>query len=526
MMESMRLHLLLAFGIVLSQASLARAAARGDGVFQTDFNAPNALKGWTASGNGKFSLVRGRNGSQAVLIERPSAAGNGAFMLRFPLPIEPMRGARVRCCAMIKAEEVAKPANPWNGVKCMLVIEAPSGRKYLQHSDLFGNFDWQAVQFLAAVPKDATSAYISIGLEATTGRAWFDDLKITIANPPRPVRVATTQPAWKGHDEPRLRGTMISPNIDAEGLRVLGQEWKANLIRWQLVRHGKAGQVNKPEEYDPWLEQELKKLDTALPLCKQYGLRVVIDLHSPPGGSFISGGYMAANAELFTSKAAQAKFLEVWDRIARRYKDSPVVWGYDLVNEPVEDSLADGVMDWQDLATAAAKRVRAIDANHAIIVEPGPWGSPEGLDHFEPIPVPGVVYSVHMYQPHQFTHQGVRGSPTGISYPGVINGKMWDKEALRAVLRPAIDFQRDYNVQIYIGEFSAIRWAPGHSARDYLRDCIDIFEENGWDWTYHAFREWNGWSVEHTSDPKDNAPSKTPTEREQLLRSWFAKNGK
>ena len=135
-----------------------------------------------------------------------------------------------------------------------------------------------------------------------------------------------------------------------------------------------------------------------------------------------------------------------------------------------------------------------------------------------------MVYSVHMYMPHQFTHQGVYKNPTGLSYPGVIQGKRWDKEELRQALQPVVDFQRAHGVHIYLGEFSAIRWAPGDSAYNYLRDLIDIFEENGWDWAYHAFREWDGWSVEHGPDPKDHARSKTPTKRQELLQSWFAKN--
>ena len=47
---------------------------------------------------------------------------------------------------------------------------------------------------------------------------------------------------------------------------------------------------------------------------------------------------------------------------------------------------------------------------------------------------------------------------------------------------------------MFVGEFSAIAWAP--NAEGYIRDCISIFEELGWDWTYHAFREFDGWSVE------------------------------
>ena len=92
------------------------------------------------------------------------------------------------------------------------------------------------------------------------------------------------------------------------------------------------------------------------------------------------------------------------------------------------------------------------------------------------------------------------------------------------MLAPVREFQLAYNVHIYVGEFSAIRWAPG--AADYLRDCIELFEEYDWDWTYHAYREWDGWSVEHGSDPKDHQPAEEPTDRKKLLLSWFARNKK
>ena len=97
---------------------------------------------------------------------------------------------------------------------------------------------------------------------------------------------------------------------------------------------------------------------------------------------------------------------------------------------------------------------------------------------------------------------------------------------LEAALQPAVDFQRRYGVHIYIGEFSAIRWAPDGSAYRYLKDLIEIFEAHDWDWSYHAFREWDGWSVEHGSNPDDHRRSAIPTDREKLLRAWFAKNQK
>jgi hypothetical protein len=111
-------------------------------------------------------------------------------------------------------------------------------------------------------------------------------------------------------------------------------------------------------------------------------------------------------------------------------------------------------------------------------------------------------------------------------YPGVIEGKHWDKAELEAALAPVIEFQRAFGVPIYIGEFSAIRWAPDDSAYRYLKDLIDIFEAHGWDWSYHAFREWSGWSVEHGPDRSDTTPAASPTDRQRLLQHWFGQNQK
>lgn len=329
------------------------------------------------------------------------------------------------------------------------------------------------------------------------------------------------QPAvvYKGHNLPHMRGAMISPNVTEEDLRVLGMEWHANLVRWQLNKGDRAPDNLDLKAYDDWLEKALVHLDKLLPVCKEAGLKVVIDFHTTPGGR------NGANENLiFKEKKYQDKFLDVWEKIARRYKGNDVVWGYDLANEPEDRKMTFGLMNWHELATQAAQKVRAIDASHAIIYEPI-WADPDRLRKVEPLVVPGVVYSVHMYKPLELTHQGVlKDKPVGVGYPEKIKVVMWDKDQLRRALQPVVDFQRKYGVHIYIGEFSAVRWAPDNSAYNYLKDLIDIFEENGWDWTYHAFREWSGWSVEHGQNQNDNSPAKEQTQREQLLKSWFKKN--
>ncbi|MBI2300717.1 MAG: hypothetical protein HYU66_17550 [Armatimonadetes bacterium] len=134
-----------------------------------------------------------------------------------------------------------------------------------------------------------------------------------------------------------------------------------------------------------------------------------------------------------------------------------------------------------------------------------------------PLDLDGIVYSFHFYLPFSFTYQGVYPDKPPVVYPGVIEGEQWDKERLREAMRPVADFEEYCNVPIYIGEFSAARWAAEGSAYRWLKDVIEVFEEHGWDWSYHAYREWDGWSVEHATDKNDRQRAAAPTDQQQLL---------
>ncbi|NLE54436.1 MAG: glycoside hydrolase, partial [Lentisphaerae bacterium] len=55
-------------------------------------------------------------------------------------------------------------------------------------------------------------------------------------------------------------------------------------------------------------------------------------------------------------------------------------------------------------------------------------------------------------------------------------------------------------------------------------DCIAIFEEYGWDWTYHAFRESPIWSVEMTGTVDKAVPATADTPRKRVLLEGFKNN--
>lgn len=319
--------------------------------------------------------------------------------------------------------------------------------------------------------------------------------------------------------EQRLRGAMMGlwpSSDDIIALRTLG----ANHIRWQLTWEGfprSAADNASLADYDKWLESALAHLDKMLPICTKIGLRVHIDLHTPPGGRRED-----LNCRLFEDVKYQDHFVAVWEKLARRYKDNPAVSGFDLLNEPAEGFVFAGCAHWPELALRVARKIRAIDPARTLIYEPAPWASTEAFKDLKPLPLENVIYSVHFYLPLKFTTQGALGVPTGAVYPGVIDGERWDKDALKKALNPVIAFQRKHGVPIYVGEFSAIRWAPG--ANEWLRDAFDLWEELGWSWTFHAYREWHGWSPEHDYDPTHLERSAKPTDRLNLLQHYFSRN--
>jgi hypothetical protein len=318
-----------------------------------------------------------------------------------------------------------------------------------------------------------------------------------------------------------LRGTMINPNVTEDHFRVL-RSWNANHIRWQLrwggFPHGPADTANATE-YEAWLETALEHVDSLLPVCRELGIKILLDLQTPPGGRDQNDKW-----PLFYSKTFQDTFLIVWEKMANRYKNETQIMGYDLMNEPDDRDLVPGLMNWRDLAIEAVQRIRPIDTLHPIFVEASPVSGPTTLPKFEPLPFDNIMYSFHMYEPYQFIYQNVYTNDTPIYYPGIVAGKMWNKEQLRALLQPNVDWQKAHNVSIHIGEFSAIRWAPGNSTCNWLNDVIELFEEFGWNWDYHAFREWQGWDVEMIGDKNHPQHSPVPTDRQLLLMEWFKKN--
>jgi len=110
-----------------------------------------------------------------------------------------------------------------------------------------------------------------------------------------------------------FRGTMINPLLEEQDFRVLAS-WNANHIRWQLLwggfPHGPADKGDIPA-YEAWLETALEHLDSLLVFFREVGIRVLLDLHTPPGGRDQNDKW-----PLFYNQTFQDAFLTVWEKMA------------------------------------------------------------------------------------------------------------------------------------------------------------------------------------------------------------------
>jgi aryl-phospho-beta-D-glucosidase BglC (GH1 family) len=310
-------------------------------------------------------------------------------------------------------------------------------------------------------------------------------------------------------DPQMVRGMMIGTKLTDDDYQTL-QDWGVNVVRVQFHPHRYT--LKSPDDFwtNAW-PQLLKHLENQVKLARAHGMKAVIDMHSP-----ITFG-KHGDRDQWDDPNFEANMIRGWKDIVTHLKPlREHIWAYELWNEPLDrNQLPWAPRQWRSLAIKLVKAIRAIDDQSWIVYGPGPGGMWRGIEHLKPLPDKRIIYTFHWYSPGSFTHQGVHvKADTDLTvanksinnhYPGEndSNGgkEYWDKDKLQFHMQPIVDFQKKWNVPVFIGEFSVVRWAPVPDGANWLNDSIDLFEQNNWSWTYHAFREWPGWSLEHPSGP-------------------------
>ncbi len=438
--------------------------------------------------------------------------------------------------AEVRTTDVATDAkNPFWGGKILIIHQNIAGTRYDGSSPYRGSSDWKEIS-AAFTPSLAQEATVTFGIQQGWGTIEFRNMTLEISEPRTTKLIDVDLPAGfrceytpEVANAPMRRGFM-SPapaDISEQDIRDLGDEWNANLLRYQMG--GNLAEPSTPEAYYRKLDEWLDKLDSLMPLLKEKNIAVIIDMHAPPGTRYKINSTNHKDDPQFSSEpmrfrmmddpAYRDAFINSWKMIAKRYKGNPNIYGYDLMNEPSHQKPAK--YNWLQLQYDAAKAIREIDETTPIIIENNGMCSPLNFFNITPLPLENISYQHHMYFPIEYTHQGTgeEAKAYAAAYPKKgfdYRDRNWNKERLTKVLGQVRDFQNKYGAKILVGEFSAIVWAPG--AADYLNDVISIFEDYKWDWTYHAFREWNGWSLEHDGAPNTLSPSKKNPRKDVVLK--------
>ncbi|MDC0358293.1 glycoside hydrolase family 5 protein [Oligoflexia bacterium] len=326
----------------------------------------------------------------------------------------------------------------------------------------------------------------------------------------------------------RYRGMALGNGISTQDIQELeGYLPGSNVVRYPLHNYGADDATEA--EYDAWLVQALAELDALLPTFQQYGMKVFLVLATPPGG-FQSLEEPALH-RIFGASWAQQSLIKTWQTIATHYAGNTAIGAFDLVNEPAQRSVAAGLKAWPELASDVIAAIRAIDATRTIILEPR-YGNQVYFNTLKTFfSLSNLIYSFHSYYPSTVIKQGLEGRPTGKKYPkGKLNKKKLTRKNKKAwsfwrQLKKAKKKQGNKaDAQMYVGEFSCVRWAPGNTTKRYLGDMIKLFEKNKMHWTMHAWGDDNVWDPRFSSDMNDDQPSPTPTDRATLLKKFFAKN--
>ena len=238
-----------------------------------------------------------------------------------------------------------------------------------------------------------------------------------------------------------------------------------------------------------WRERTFRKIDEFVGWCGKHGLNVVLNLHKAIGNYCD----IKERVQLLDDASLQERFIALWLEFERRYHDIPGL-AFEILNE-VRDVPAER---WNDLADRTVRAIRSVNAARWIVVGPTHWGSPSALAKLKVWEDdPRIVYTFHMYNPFDFTHQrGVlQAGPLywnqTVYYPDVNSNRLrhredptpFDRKVLEKVFAPVYAWVKKHPGKIlWNGEFGTIRHAPPASRVAYMRDVVSLCRERGIPW--------------------------------------------
>lgn len=249
------------------------------------------------------------------------------------------------------------------------------------------------------------------------------------------------------------------------------------------------------------IESGFEYLSNCLNWCLDNKLNMLIDLHECFGYSFDPLKKDMDREIFFHDEQLQARFLKLWQEIARRFKDYPNEVAFEPLNEVVLPQVAEA---WNKLVKKYIMTMREIVPDAYIVIGGVKYNNVMSVPLLDAPYDDKIVYNFHCYEPMIFSHQGaywVEDMPADfrIGYPDTIEnyrnasreispilaGAVFEDKATKVgveffedIFEAAIEHAKKYDAPLYCGEYGVIDLADNKSKIRWLKDIHGAFKKH------------------------------------------------
>lgn len=199
--------------------------------------------------------------------------------------------------------------------------------------------------------------------------------------------------------------------------------------------------------------------------------------------------------------AEKTKFLSQWKQISEYFKDYDNRLVFEVMNEPNTNLTPE---KWNTFFADALSEIRKVSKTRAVLMGTANWGGLGGASLLKIPKDENLILTIHYYDPFNFTHQGaewVNGSNPWL-------GTKWqntnlERDEIVKQFQYLINFSKQNNIPIHIGEFGAYSKADIESRAKWTNFLARWFETQGFSWAYWEFSA--GFGIYNPSTNQYNA---------------------
>lgn len=232
-------------------------------------------------------------------------------------------------------------------------------------------------------------------------------------------------------------------------------------------------------------EDFMRHVDDAIKSALAEDLTIIIDFHHyrQMDGDPLDAGEGRAD---LSDDGLRERFRLIWQQIAERYRSEPVDKVlFEIYNEPHGNT--DGDV-WNQLVADTLAVIRKSNPDRFVIVDAGNWATAWGLETLElPEDDRRLIVSVHNYAPFEFTMQGASWIENSAGWVGTPCCSKAQIAKINEPLDIALEWSRDNNRPIFLGEFGANSIAGYEDRVRYARIMREEAEKRGFSWAYWDF---------------------------------------